>query len=619
MFGRQSSYTNQLGVVSTWRYDSKGNVTEWIEAKGLPEQRTTLYSYDPYSQLTCTTKGAGNAKQTDAITQSWQYDSAGNVTAQTDGEGNTRKMAYDLRGAPTSRTDALNRTTSFNIDAAGNLTKATNPLGNATQMRYDARGRRTHTTSPMGNTQIARYDEKGRVVEILAPGETEGAGRRTVYDSNGWPIQSISPSGLITETTYDERGRIKASKDPAGNVTRYEYGEDGTTQAGQLLATQYPTYKETYQYDQQGRQTAVTQHLGGNETRTQSQAYDALGQRVASIDPAGRTTLTQYDALGRNIETTDPAGQNTKQGWNVHDQLITATDANENTHIFEFDRASKITKETRPMGGAISYIYDAEGQLKRRVDAGGGVRTYEYSIEGQRVNEVHYPSSNEVDQKIIYKYNLNGDLIFYEQNKDDGGLISGATYIKDAQSRTVESQIKYGNIKNLDNFSFSIKKKFNTDGLLESYTYPEGSESKYVYKNGRLASVKFPNNSEITFDRYQWGSPTLISMPGVIKNITLDSLQRSLSIEVKNDNEIIASRRYQYDVASNISQVVSELGEVKYKYDNLDRLTGSQPETNLRGIGLPVEMYEYDTVHNRTKSLHQQGLWSYYADNQIIR
>ncbi|MFC3216688.1 RHS repeat domain-containing protein [Comamonas sp. JC664] len=38
-------------------------------------------------------------------------------------------------------------------------------------------------------------------------------------------MQSISPSGLVTETTYDARGRIQATKDPAGNTTSYEYGQ----------------------------------------------------------------------------------------------------------------------------------------------------------------------------------------------------------------------------------------------------------------------------------------------------------------------------------------------------------------------------------------------------------
>jgi len=620
VFGRQSSYTNQLGVVSTWRYDSKGNVIEWVEAKGLPEQRTTLYTYDPYSQLTSSTKGAGDATQADAITQSWQYDSAGNVTAQTDGEGHTRKMAYDLRGAPISKTDALKRSTSLEVDAAGNVTKATNPLGHATQIRYDARGRRTHVISPMGNTQVTRYDQRGRVIEILAPGETEGAGRRTAYDSNGWPIQSISPSGLVTETTYDERGRIQATKDPAGNTTSYEYGADDTEQAGLLIATQYPTYKETYRYDQQGRLTATTQHLGGGESRTQSQTYDVLGQRVASTDPAGKTTLVEYDALGRKIKGTDPAGQATKQSWDAFDQLTSLRDANGNTHRFEYDKSGQQTKETRPLGGAIAYRYDAAHQLVLRTDAGGNTRSYSYDAASRMTQAQHQLGGTTLDEKTSYRYDNDGRLAAYDQQDGNGQLISSASYSHDAQGRTAQNQTTYGRVEGSGSFSFTTGQSFNSDGQLASHTYPDGSTQTYSYTKGQLAHITLPNSSEIRYQNYQWNVPTVIQTPGATKSSVLDALQRPTSIQVKNgSNQVLASKAYQYDKAGNITQIDSDLGTTQYGYDSLDRLTQATPDQSLQGLGLPSEQYGYDAVGNRTSSAHQPGAWSYNADNQMVR
>jgi len=619
VFGRQSSYTNQLGVVSTWRYDSKGNVTEWVEAKGLPEQRTTLYTYDQHSQLTSTTKGAGDATNADAITQSWQYDSAGNVTAQTDGEAHTRTMAYDLRGAPTSKTDALKRTTSLEVDAAGNVTKATNPLGHATQIRYDARGRRTHVISPMGNTQVTRYDQRGRVIEILAPGENEGAGRRTVYDSNGWPIQSISQSGLVTETTYDERGRIQATKDPAGNTTSYEYGADDTEQAGLLIATQYPTYKETYRYDQQGRQTATTQHLGEGESRTQSQTYDVLGQSVASTDPAGRTSITQYDALGRNVQITDPAGHATKKSWDAFDELVKLTDANDNTHSFEYDKTGRQATETKPMGGSIQYRYDAAGQLIKRTDAGGNIRTYAYDTTGRMIAEEHKLQGTTLDQKISYQYDREGRLAAYDQTDGNGKLISSASFTKDSQGRNIQSSISYGKVDDSGIISFTTGQSFNADSLLKSHTYPDGSIQTYSYQNGQLAKVTLPNNSLITYNNYKWNVPENINAPGVLKNITVDSAQRPVGIQIKNNEEILASRIYQYDKGGRITQIDSDIGRSKYQYDNLDRLIKVEPSESLKEMGLPMERYSYDPVGNRISSINQPGAWRYDRDNRMVR
>ncbi|MFA9287827.1 RHS repeat-associated core domain-containing protein, partial [Comamonas sp. SY3] len=620
VFGRQSSYTNQLGVVSTWRYDSKGNVIEWVEAKGLPEQRTTLYTYDPYSQLTSSTKGAGDATQADAITQSWQYDSAGNVTAQTDGEGHTRKTAYDLRGASTSQTDALNRKTNLEVDAAGNVTKATNPLGHATQIRYDARGRRTHVISPMGNTQVTLYDERDQVREVLEPGEAEGAGRRTVYDGNGWAIQSISPSGLVTETTYDERGRIQATKDPAGNITSYEYGADDTEQAGLLLATQYPTYKETYQYDQQGRQTATTQHLGGGEMLTQSETYDVLGQSVATTDPVGRTSIIKYDALGRNVQSKDPAGHVTEQSWDAFDLLVSLTDGNDNTHKFEYDKSGLQIKETRPMGGAIAYTYDASQQLVLRTDAGGNTRRYSYDAAGRMTQAQHQLGGTTLDEKTSYHYDNDGRLTAYEQQDGNGQLISSASYSHDAQGRTAQSQTTYGKVEGSGSLSFTTGQSFNSDGQLASHTYPDGSTQTYGYTQGQLAQITLPNSSEIRYQNYQWNVPTSIRTPGAAKSLELDALQRPTRIQVKNgSNQVLASKAYQYDKAGNITQIDSDLGTTQYGYDNLDRLTQAVPDQSLQALGLPSEHYGYDAIGNRTSSAHQPGAWSYNADNQMVR
>jgi len=133
--------------------------------------------------------------------------------------------------------------------------------------------------------------------------------------------------------------------------------------------------------------------------------------------------------------------------------------------------------------------------------------------------------------------------------------------------------------------------------------------------------VTLPDQSSIIYQNYQWMVPTSIQSPGATKTITLDALQRPISIAVKNStsNATLASRNYQYDKAGNITQINSDLGETKYGYDGLDRLTQAAPDQNLQSLGLPVEQYGYDPVHNRISSAHQPGAWSYNADNQLTQ
>ena len=435
-----------MGSTSTWSYDAQGNETRYVEAVGRPEQRTTLSTYDPWGQLKSRTRGAGQAQGPDAITTQYEYDNRGNLIKITDGLNRATQATYNSQGLPLTQTNALNQTTSLTYDVAGNLLTVTNPLQETLTHAYDARGRRTQTTTAEGRIQRTRYNAGGQVIEVIAPGQTQGSGLRTDYDSAGRPIKTTSPGGLVTTTSYDNLGRVAKTTDPAGNAITYEYGAEGSPLAGLLTQINYPTYKETYQYDQRGRQTAVTQILSASQSRVQRQAYDAKGQRVSSTDPAGNSTLYAYDALGRLTQTTDSLGGQTKQTWDAHDQLTSLTDAKGNQHKFDYDKAGQLTKETRPLGGAIQYAYDQAGNLTQRTDAGGNTRSYTYNAASRMVLEEHKLGGQQTDQKISYQHDKDGKLKGYEQKDGQSALISSASYTRDAQGRTANSSITYGKV-----------------------------------------------------------------------------------------------------------------------------------------------------------------------------
>ncbi|CAN7516605.1 RHS repeat-associated core domain-containing protein [Acidovorax sp. LjRoot117] len=637
--GRTVRHTNTLGAVSTWAYDAKGREVEHTEALGQPEQRTTRSTYDPWGQPTRRTRGAGNGLGPDTVATGYEYDSAGNLVRTTNALGHSASATYNSQGQPLTQTNPLGQTSTYTWDAAGHLLGSTNPLAQTTRHSYDSLGRRTQSTSSEGRTRQTVYDAAGRVVEQRQPGQATGT--KVSYDAAGRAAATTSPGGLISTSAYDALGRITQTTDPAGNTTRYEYGAAGTPLAGLLTATIYPTYIETYRYDQRGRQTQTIQNLDATassgtpatpaNSRTQHQAYDAQGQRISSTDPAGNSTLYRYDALGRLVETIDSLNQSTKQSWDAQDQLVAVTDANGNTHRFDYDKAGRLTKETRPMGGAIQYSYDAAGQLTQRTDAGGNTRSYAYDAAGRITLEEHRLQGSQLDQRIGRQYDKDGLLASYEQQDGAGRLISSASYTKDAQGSTTQSAITYGKVdaaagagsgagSGAGTFSFTIGQGFNADGQLQSHTYPDGSQQAYTYDKGRLAQVTLPDQSRINYLDYQWMQPTRIQTPGAAKTQTFDALQRHTRIEVRNNaSQLLASKNYQYDLAGNITQIDSDLGNTQYGYDKLSRLTQAAPDNNLKNLGLPLEQYSYDPVGNRTSSGHQPGMWSYNGDNQLVQ
>ena len=620
--GHMLGWANAAGVKVTLARDSQGRLSAVKDHHG---REVLTLQYNASGQPTTISDPSGRSVHYEwsvpgASAGTGPNGSIGTALLTQVTEGHASSFIYNSQGQVTTQTNALGYTTRHSYDAAGNRTSSTNALNETTSYGYDARGRRTQTVSPEGRKQVVVYDSAGRVTETMAPGQSAGQGTRIGYDQAGNQSQITSPSGLVTKTSYDSQGRFTKTEDPAGNVTTYEYGDQGTPLAGLLTATHYPTYKETYQYDQRGRQTAITQHLSADQTRTQHQGYDALGQRISSTDPAGRTTLYQYDGLGRLTQTTDPLAQHTRQGWNAHDQLVSLTDAKGNTHRFEYDKRGKIIKEIRPMGGSILYSYDAVGDLVKRKDAGGNIRTYIYNAAGSRTEEIHNINIDLIDQHITYQYDKDEKLTKYIQNDNNGALISSAIYTKDIQGRTSQRTVTYGKVNDSGVLSFTLGQSFDQDGQLASHTYPDGSQQTYVYTNGLLSKVTLPNGGEISYQDCLWIQPARVQTPGVTKILSFDALLRPIGITVKNNaNQILTNRVYQYNSAGDITQIQSDLGKTTYDYDPLRRLTQASPDSSLQALGLPQEQYSYDAVGNRLTSAHQPGTWSYNEDNQLVQ
>jgi YD repeat-containing protein len=142
--------TDELGVTTSYDYDSQGNLLTMTEASGLPEQRITTATYDVVGQrLTQTVKGA--TPQEDATT-TWTYDAHGNVATITDPLDHTTTLEHDVMGNVTKRTDARNQVWISQTNAMGWATSQKDPLDHETVMTYDTVGNRLTMTDPEGNT-----------------------------------------------------------------------------------------------------------------------------------------------------------------------------------------------------------------------------------------------------------------------------------------------------------------------------------------------------------------------------------------------------------------------------------------------------------------------------------
>ena len=153
------------------------------------------------------------------------------------------------------------------------------------------------------------------------------------------------------------------------------------------------------------------------------------------------------------------------------------------------------------------------------------------------------------------------------------------------------------------------------------------ARADHAIATSRLKAITCTSGTSGTTQKLQniWGAGRvgILTSQGQTETGQTSYLREKRQFEVtltdKRGNTSTISRAYQYDKAGNITQINRDLGETQYGYDGLDRLTQAAPDQNLQSLGLPVEQYGYDPVHNRTSSAHQPGPWSYNADNQLTQ
>ena len=597
--------TDESGTVTEYQYDAKGNLIQVIEAKGLPEERTTSYQYDANGNV-IQVKVLGDANTVEA-SNAFTYDAYGNVATETDGEGNlTQYTAYDVLGNLKTAIDARNQSWSSTYDAAGNLLSGTDPDGRVLTYQYDGAGKLVQLIGT-DNTET-RLMYEGRLLKTLIEpavkgtpqaGDPEGYSSSFEHDIAGRITKIVDPTGRSYQTQYDAFGRLQKVIDGGGNETRYNYT------ANQLKKVTYPIYSEDYEYD--NRDDLISSTINANsQLRQQHWQYNREQRITTFTDAETHATQSHYDALGRIIKIIDAKSGEAQYRYDDRDNLIEAIDQEGRSTRFEYDKADRLVTEVKQQNNErTEYQYDATGNLKTILSANGEKTEFIYSNAGLLTSANYFnQASDPTPQKTIsYSYNTVGLLSGY----DDGA--TSASYEYDAQNRLTQVTINYGP------FSKSYSYTYYPNGLKQSYTNPEGVTYQYTYDgNGQLASLTIPGEGQITINNYKWTAPAQITLPGgAIRTMDYDDTLRLIERLYKDPAQNTQRQAgYTYDNEDNIKTQTTEQGTYSYQYDELYRLTGADnPE------GIEDESYTYDGVGNRLTTAEAGSNWQYNNNNQL--
>jgi RHS repeat-associated protein len=291
---RKSTMTDGTGT-TTYTYDNANRLTSLQN----PQSETTSYTYDDANRRTRQTFSSGQYDELGYSTRNWQtsvshknssgtvlssesyvYDSAGNLTSKTV-DGVTTTYTYDNIDQLLSES-RTGYSASYTYDANGN--RASKTVGGTTET-YTNDDADKLTTVKVGATTVKSfgYDTAGRTTSV-----TTSAGTTTLsYDYEGRVTGITYPNSSTNSFTYNGLDSRVSKTDTAGTAT---YRRDGVEVTDPVLSDGSATYTPgvserrsgTTTYSLNDRLGTASRQTNTSATTTATQTYDAFGLLVSS-------------------------------------------------------------------------------------------------------------------------------------------------------------------------------------------------------------------------------------------------------------------------------------------------------------------------------------------------
>lgn len=318
--GNLSLTVDNNNNVTAYTYASTGQLQSEVEAYGTPLARTTSYVWDSNLQLNRLTSVTveGWSKTAYTYTTQNRLASVKVTNLSSTGVANqtlTTTYVYTLYSNGMVHTMTVTRpspgnsdTDTYTYDSLGNLASLTNGLGQTTTYSdYNGLGEVRHVVGPNGDVTDYTYDGRGRVLTKTSYPNGSAATWTYGYDGFGLPASEIAPDGRTTTWNRDLEMRVKniVRNDKDGTSTEsFGYNENSDVTSHTVTRAGVTSLSQTIRYDALGR---VYQRQGMHN-QLLTYGYDGNGNVLSVTDAAGHIVTNQYDALNRLTRTTSSGG-----------------------------------------------------------------------------------------------------------------------------------------------------------------------------------------------------------------------------------------------------------------------------------------------------------------------
>jgi RHS repeat-associated protein len=410
--------------------------------------------------------------------------------------------------------------------------------------------------------------------------------------------------------TYDGQGRLASVTDAANRQATIAYNPQNLVSQVQTPDGRSVAYGYT-----NGRLTSVTDVRGKTWTYT----YDAGGRLQSIIDPLNHAEVTNvYGADGRVISQTDALGKETTFAWNAATETATATDANENQRMHDYDD-SVLVKEVDPLGNDTDLVPDGDLNATQVTGPTNETTQFTHDAAGNVLTATAPSSLGSVRKTFVYNTKNDVELVTDARNKVTDYQYSPTTSDLTAvtQDGTQIASYTYDTAGRMQTFTDGNEKTstytyFPTTGYLQSSTDPLGNKTTYTYDAaGRVLTRVDPKGN----------------VPGCncAVDFTWTYTYDAAGNQLTERNPLGHTTTNVYDDAGRLTSTTDALGRTTtYTYDNANRLlTETAPDPDGAGqFTAPVTSYTYDDVGNNLTETDPRGnttTFAYDDANRLIR
>ncbi len=514
--GRVAVQTLPDGHVIAFAYDANGNMitltppgrpshTFGFNADNLTDRytppfagdslRATSYSYDLDNRLARTalpdgravtitydTAGCGCGGTADRIrsitfdrgTQTFTYDSAGNLSLSITPEHDSLIYVYDgFIPWATIFSGTVKGVVVYDIDGNYELDDIALIEGNQwyphNSIGYD-------------------YDEDGLLTGIYQPIDSNWDEDQNHYmtidrDFQTGKVTGTSLGNVSSEDAYDDYGILSNYEADYNDSPMFEmtYGRDSLGRITSMYETEFGVSKEMdYSYDSVGRLTDVWR----NDTLISRYIYDANGNRIAHITPAGTDSGT-YDAQDRMLTYGGAQYFYTANG-DLREK-IAGTDTTEYT----YDALGNLMQVVMPNGDVIQYVVDGQNRRIAEKRNGGIVEKWIYA--GQLTPIAELDSSNNIIARFSGGYMDKNDTI-YQIITDHLGSVK---LVVDVETGAIAQRMDYDEFGNV---IFDSNPGFQPFGFAGGLYDPETKLVRFGARDYDASTGRWTNRDPILFE-----------------------------------------------------------------------------------------------------------------------